>query len=63
MPLIFSSYSHKLLTLTGVMSIIPILVFGGLFYFNEINNEIELKKDLLELSSEDKSDHVSDWLQ
>ncbi len=63
MTLSFSSYSHKLLTLTLVISIIPILIFGGLYYFDQINHDLETKKNLLALSSDDKSEHISDWLQ
>ncbi len=60
---IFSSYSQKLLTLTLLISIFPIVVFGILFYIDKIDDELNSIKNLLTMSAEDKAEHVSDWLQ
>ena len=60
---LFSSYSQKLLTLTLLISIFPIIIFGSLFYVDKINNEINSIKNLLLLSSEDKAEHVSVWIE
>ena len=59
---ILSSYSTKLLTLTLLISIIPIVFFGSYMYVDTISNEIDLIKNQLIFSSETNAIHISDWI-
>ena len=62
MKAIYSKYSYKLLILTLMISIIPILIFGVLMYLEKIDQEVSSIKHQMHMSSENKAHHISDWI-
>jgi PAS domain S-box-containing protein len=62
MAQIFSSYSTKLLTLTLLISIIPIVFFGSYMYVDKIYKEIDLTKNQLITSSEHNAKQIARWI-